>query len=863
MSFDDHKITAEVTVTDNGQGQLIAEVTALSGALNFVNAFKANETTAQFAGSKVITGRDWLDDDEFVFDLKDEEGNVIQTKVADRDNQQIVFDPISYSETGTWTYTISEQPGAADKGLTYDDSVKTITVKVSQDEETGALQAEVEGDSTFTFTNTYDAAPVTGLADFGAVKEVVSENAPFAMAAGQFEFTVTADPDNGEADPYAGSRKVNNAADGAVALFENAEYTVPGTYRYTVSESDNQIPGMSYDSAVYTLTVTVKDNQSGNLEKTVLIQKDGVDTDAIRFTNTYNPDAASAMIQVQKELSGKELADGMFRFTLNYLGMDAVNDETQPDTETADQNKDSEAGNEIAAPDAAQPSDQPAADPNMAAGTESAQPAEGNAAPEEPAENTAPEQTQEDGQPEAEPVVLNETADPAVPADQTPASEPQETVPAETPQPVPAPAKTPALTTDTAPAPEDGQPAAGETEKASPMAEENKDASEDAAESQIPEVLEQTNIGSMVLFDSIQFSKPGDYHFVIREVNDGQPGITYDQSELSVTVRVRHDQANGKLVVEAIDGAGTELQTFRNTYVPSPVTVTSTQINASKKLTGRDLKDGEFRFELIDNEGNVAATGVNDASGAVTCEPAGDALTFTKTGTYAYVLKEVRDDTIGGVTFDETTYGVLITVTDENAQLVADVQIQNDANAAVFQNIYKAASTSFTPSVIKRFEGAELKDNQFEFTLSENGSVLQKVTNKADGSVNFEALTYEEAGTYTYQIAEIQNDKTHVEYDEKVLTLTVTVTDNGNGQLEAAGSYDSEAVFTNKAIPVKPGKDDQKPTPPKGDDDKKTPIDKVKDAPTAVQTGLAASISTIMLSLAGIVLILFRKRQMD
>lgn len=862
MSFDDHKIAAEVTVTDNGQGQLIAEVTSVSGALNFVNVFKANETTVQFAGSKVLTGREWLDDDEFIFELKDEDGKVIQTKVAKRDNQQIVFDPISYSETGTWTYTISEQPGAAENGLTYDDSVKTITVKVTQNEETGALQAETEGDSAFTFTNTYDAAPVTGLADFKAAKEVVSENTPFAMAAGQFEFTVTADSNNGETDPYAGSRKVSNAADGSVSLFENAEFTVPGTYRYTVSESDNQIPGMSYDSAVYTLTVTVSDNQSGNLEKTVLIQKDGADTDAIRFTNKYNPDAASAMIQVQKELSGKELADGMFRFTLNYLGMDAVKDEVQ-DAES-DQNNSTEAGNGNTETPADTPAaSQPAADQGADSNGENAdsqtpaeQPSpkpEENEASGQPAESSAPEQNQENGQAEGEPAPMNDDGD------QTP--KPEETkAPEEVPAANPAPAGQEVKPEENQQPAAENKPAevvtANETGPADQTDDQDKDASEDAAESQIPAVLEQTNIGSMVSFDSIQFSKPGDYHFVIREVNDGQPGVTYDQSELSVTVRIRHDQANGKLIVEAIDGAGSELQTFRNTYVPNPVTVASAQIHASKKLEGRDLKDGEFRFELIDNEGNVAATGVNDANGIITFEPVGDALTFTKTGTYAYVLKEVSDENVGGVTFDETTYGVLITVTDENAQLVADVQIQNEANAAEFKNIYKAASTSFAPSVIKRFEGAELKDNQFEFTLSEDGTVLQKVSNKADGSVNFEALNFEEAGTHTYQIVEVKGSKANVEYDEKVLTLTVTVTDNGNGQLEAAGSYDSEAVFTNKAVEVRPN-------PPKGDGCKKTPIDKVKDAPTAVQTGLAAGISTIILSLTGIVLILFRRRQMD
>lgn len=106
---------------------------------------------------------------------------------------------------------------------------------VTQDDATGALSAAVEGND-FTFTNTYNAQPVSGLAELNASKNVVSENTPYNMSEGAFEFTVTPDENNPENDPYGETRTVSNAADGSVDLFAAGEFILPGTYRYTVSQ---------------------------------------------------------------------------------------------------------------------------------------------------------------------------------------------------------------------------------------------------------------------------------------------------------------------------------------------------------------------------------------------------------------------------------------------------------------------------------------------------------------------------------------------------------------------------------------------------------------------------------------------------
>lgn len=854
MQFDDHKVRVTVTVTDDAHGKLIIEKTLVENDEKFINVFTADPADAVIRGTKVLDGRDWLDDDQFIFDLKDEEGNVIQTKSASKDHTEISFDPISYSEAGTYKYTVVERAGKEGTGLSYDQTVKAVTVVVTQDDATGALSASVEGND-FTFTNTYNASPVSALANLSSVKSVVSENASYNMSAGAFEFTVTPDVSNPENDPYGETRTVSNAADGSVALFPAGEFTLPGTYRYTVSENDNRIPGMTYDGSVYTIAVTVTDNNAGNLEKSILIQKDGNDVNEIAFSNTYNPDKATALIQAKKELSGKELVNGMFSFNLRFTGMNPVEDDSAEKPE-----KPAPALPEAPTPSVSEsdpvntPADETADDSQNEGNAE-----EQTSEPEAPAadENqNAPEETTESE--EIAPLTETDENNPVdlVNVDgNTDADENGQIMLLNNEEETPAPAE------ENAPAADSNET---ETGDAPEEAKDDETESEDSSEVNIPANIQAYNEGSIVSFGNIEFSKPGDYHFVMTEENDGKPGITYDSNEYAVTVSVRHDQENGKLVVTNIEGAGTSLQTFRNSYTPAPVSVTSAEIKASKILEGRDLRDGEFAFELKDNDGNVAAAGVNDASGNIVFTPVEGVLTFTEPGVYTYVMSEVRGES-GGVTYDTRTYGVAITVTDENAQLVAAVDIQGEEGTAVFTNIYKAdRPATVTPSIIKRLNGATLKDGQFKFTISQDGKVIgEPKANDAAGNVTFDELTFDEPGTYVYQIEEVKDDAKKYIYDEKVLTLTVVVTDSNEGYLNAEASYDGDAVFTNgvKAEPApEPQPEPGHPTPtPPG----KTPIEKVKDAPTAVKTGLGISITTIFASLAGIIAILLRRRQLS
>ncbi|OLU40369.1 Spy0128 family protein [Ileibacterium valens] len=881
IHFDDHKVRVTVTVTDDTYGKLIVAQTLVENDEKFINEFTANPADALISGTKVLDGRDWLENDQFIFDLKDEAGNVIQTKTAAKDHTQISFDPISYSEAGTYKYTVVERAGQEGNGVSYDQSVKNVTVVVTQDDATGALSAAVEGND-FTFTNTYNAQPVSGLAELNASKNVVSENTPYNMSEGAFEFTVTPDENNPENDPYGETRTVSNAADGSVDLFAAGEFILPGTYRYTVSENDNRIPGMTYDGSVYTVAVTVTDNNAGNLEKSILIQKDGNDVNEIAFSNTYNPDKATALIQAKKELSGKELVNGMFSFNLSFTGMTPVEENTAdksvmpapetpespepsvngtnpadpPTDATVDGNPD-DSVNEGVTPDLPlepEAPQTPAVDENQNAvgelqGTEEAE----ETAPLTPANQIDPAQvlnaegnsdSDENGQimllnnEEETPVVSEETP---VRPEETPADNQENTLPAENNE------------TETT-----------ETDDPTQEADDANTESEDSSEVNIPASIDAVNEGSIVSFGSIEFSKPGDYHFVMKEINDGKPGITYDSNEYEVTVSVRHDQENGKLVVTNIAGAGTDLQTFKNSYTPAAVSVTSAQIKASKILEGRDLRDGEFTFELKDNDGNTAATGVNDASGNIVFTPVEGALTFTKPGTYAYVMSEVKGEA-GGVTYDSRTYGVAITVIDENAQLAATVDIEGEEGTAVFTNHYKADQpATVTPSIIKRLVGATIKDGQFKFTISQDGKVIGKPkTNDASGKVLFDELTFDKPGTYVYQIEEVKEDTKKYDYDQKVLTLTVVVTDSNEGYLNADASYDGEAVFTNTVKSTEPG---PAPTPQNPEPDHKgdkTPAEKLKDAPTAVKTGLSISLMTIVASLSGIIAILIRRRQLS
>ena len=299
------------------------------------------------------------------------------------------------------------------------------------------------------------------------------------------------------------------------------------------------------------------------------------------------------------------------------------------------------------------------------------------------------------------------------------------------------------------------------------------------------------------------------------------------------TVRVVEDTAAGTLVAKVLPAEGTPegkgAFEFTNTYGvnPTPSSVTD-QIKVNKKLEGRDLAEGEFEFQLVkiaaDGSESVAATGKNAADGTVALSP----VTYTAPGTHSYELREVAG-TAGGVTYDKTTYRVRTTVTDaKNGALAVKHELMDaEGNAAndtsvTFTNGYEAAPVTLKLGAAKVLKGAELKAGQFSFELkSRDGKVMSTAKNAADGSVTFDALTFKQAGTYTFTVSEVDDGQVHVTYDKAVHKIVVTVSDEAadgtrTGYLSAKVSYEGDAnlppVFTN-SYAEEPGTPENPGTP--------------------------------------------------
>ena len=293
------------------------------------------------------------------------------------------------------------------------------------------------------------------------------------------------------------------------------------------------------------------------------------------------------------------------------------------------------------------------------------------------------------------------------------------------------------------------------------------------------------------------------------------------------TVKVVEDTNAGTLVAEVLPAEGTPegkgAFEFTNTYgvTPTPSSVTD-QIKVNKKLKGRDLAEGEFEFQLVE----IAA------DGTVALSP----VTYTAPGMHSYELREVAG-TAGGVTYDRATYRVRTTVTDAgNGKLTVRHELADaegnptGGDSVTFTNGYEAAPVTLKLGAAKVLKGAELKAGQFSFELkSLDGKVMSTAKNAADGSVTFDALTFKQAGTYTFTVSEVDDGQAHVTYDKAVHKIVVTVGDEAadgtkTGYLSAKVSYEGDAnvppVFTNSYAenPGTPGTPENPGTPGGGSD---------------------------------------------
>lgn len=880
-----------VAVTDDGEGHLVATSSTENGT--FVNKYETSLNYTAAGGltlTKTLNGCDMTQGQFQIQVVPHDEasaavlGLLMNGKVFDmpaaKDGKAAsvpVCSDVEFTQLDagkTFTYTVSEL-GDAGNGYTFDKAVRTVTISVSDDPATATLTATTTvsggpdaatytyktGDSPaadaakVSFTNSYSAS---GSVDVNATKTLSGR----ALVEGEFAFGVRYA--NGEA---AGSDVLTatNAADGTVAfgtlsfdtamlneLFAKgsatkmpsdegvATWTIPCVaYEKTDGLSSR---GITATTQSIPFTINAVDAGSGALAVTI-----GAGDKGLAFENTYGTGDASVSVTGVKHLS---YADGLtpgniagkFTFTIK------ANEEGAPmpervTTTNADNgsidfgeivftldalNKALGTTQQGAALDTGVASIQsaaPAANDVVAAGTtvgvevagDSATPAQA-ATGNDLAGNAADGAVNADGSGQGAVPVSDDAVGLAAAGGAEPAA------------------------VDTASGTSDAVPSGNASDQpTAPVASDNAvvaaNAATDNAAASVQGVAPAAQIATV---------RSHVFTYTITETGSA-PGVTNDTSVKTVSFKVT-DNGKGELTVERVGDETKPMFEFTNAYSVTPVDSSVTgQIPVSKSLVGRELVEGEFLFELVEN-GQVVARGANDAAGNV----AMSAVRYTTAGEHDYVLREVGAGTThNGVTFDGKSVAIHTRVVDngEGSLVVKHALATDDANAA-FVNTYAHGTTSVVLGATKVLSGKALADGQFTFALAAEDGTVYQAKNDAAGSVAFPALTFAEPGTYVYTISEVNDKQANVTYDTATYNVVVNVVDDGQGNLVATVAYDDGAAPTFKNSYTEPPA--PTPTPGGGSTTPKNPVAKLFSK-TADDAGLMLGAAAVAAGLALVV----------
>lgn len=818
VAYDAKKVKVHVKVEqnqgDNNKTKVTVTYDGAATAPTFNNTYDAKGSVILTA-TKTIKVADGFDhttkpaDGEFTFDLKDAAGNVLDTAKNDANGKvsftrEFQLSDLDGAASKDFTYTIVEQPGA-EPGMVYDSHPLTYTVTVT-DGGNGALNAKAivtSASGSDTFTNTYQPA-ATGLA-LGAQKSYVKkdDNTPIVPKDGEFTFDVY--EGKMTAEQLAGAKPVRtatNGADGSVN-FDAFSYAKPGTYEYTIVERKGDLAYVTYDDAVHHAVVTVVDN-AGTLQASVAY--DGADATKPTFTNTYKAKATnSGAIALTKSV---DVHDGSYQLKAGDFAFELVgSDGTVLQTQKNDA-KGKVYFNELTFDHAG----------TFPFTVREVQPTDG--APGVPGVTYT-------GKTYTLTYVVKDNNDGKLVVESSTVKPSEGTENGVTPNTMtfansyqPGRASYQISGTKVL---ENADPATTRT----PADGEFTFALIDVATGQ--EIDRTTNVGKAFTFKAISYTATGSHAYQVKEVAGQDGTITYSDAVLDVTVNVT-DDGSGQLTATANKTAAD--LTFTNTYTPTATTAT---ITGTKALTGRDLAEGEFFFDLKDADGNVVQTVQNGADGTFGFAP----LQLDKVGTYVYTVSERAGATANGVTYDTTVFTATVTVTENAETRALEAQVAYSkggkaADAVAFSNSYAPAATEVKLGASKVLSGEDLKEGQFSFQLKDaDGKVLQTAKNAADGTVGFEAISYDKPGTYAYSISEVDDGQKNVTYDAAEHRVTVTVTDDGAGHLVATVTYDGAVapVFKNTYTPPT-----TPPTEPPTNPPSKSPVPK-EEKPGLPYTG--------------------------
>lgn len=818
VAYDAKEVKVHVKVEqnqdDNNKTKVTVTYDGTATAPTFNNTYTA-KGSVELTATKTIKVADGFDhttkpaDGEFTFDLKDAAGNVIATAKNDANGKvcftrEFQLSDLDGAASKDFTYTIVEQPGA-EPGMVYDNHALTYTVTVT-DGGNGALNAKAivtSASGSDTFTNTYQPA-ATGLA-LGAQKSYVKkdDNTPIVPKDGEFTFDVY--EGKMTAEQLAGAKPVRtatNGADGSVN-FDAFSYAKPGTYEYTIVERKGDLAYVTYDDAVHHAVVTVVDN-AGTLQASVAY--DGADATKPTFTNTYKAKATnSGAIALTKSV---DVHDGSYQLKAGDFAFELVgSDGTVLQTQKNDA-KGKVYFNELTFDHAG----------TFPFTVREVQPTDG--APGVPGVTYT-------GKTYTLTYVVKDNNDGKLVVESSTVKPSEGTENGVTPNTMTfansyQPGQTSYQISGTKVL-ENADPATTRT----PADGEFTFALIDVATGQ--EIDRTTNVGKAFTFKAISYTATGSHAYQVKEVAGQDGTITYSDAVLDVTVNVT-DDGSGQLTATANKTAAD--LTFTNTYTPTATTAT---ITGTKALTGRDLAEGEFFFDLKDADGNVVQTVQNGADGTFGFAP----LQLDKVGTYVYTVSERAGATANGVTYDTTVFTATVTVTENAETHALEAQVAYSkggkaADAVAFSNSYAPAATEVKLGASKVLSGEDLKGGQFSFQLKDaDGKVLQTAKNAADGTVGFEAISYDKPGTYAYSISEVDDGQKNVTYDAAEHRVTVTVTDDGAGHLVATVTYDGAVapVFKNTYTPPT-----TPPTEPPTNPPSKSPVSK-EEKPGLPYTG--------------------------
>ena len=721
------------------------------------------DTKASFGLTKVLEGRDWTDADEFKFELAATSENdapmpalttaIVHKADLDKGKAAIDFGEITYNKPGEYTYEVREVKGDAG-GITYSKNVATFKVTVTVNAK-GELKADVEKTSGETeFKNTYSVKPVED--QITATKVLTGRD----LKEGEFSFELV------EGNKVVA--KGTNAADGTIAM-DKITYDKPGTHTYTLREKLPNEAGLSngitYDKTNYTIKTSVIDNGDGTLKVTHTLE--GPET--ARFENKYNtaPNKSSVTDQITatKTLTGRDLKEGEFSFELVE-------------------------GNDV-----------------VARGTNAA---DGKITMDKITYTAAGEHTymlRETKVGTTENGITYSTAEYTIVTTVKDNNDGTLSVEHKLQNAKKATFENAYTVTPKSFSVTD-QIAATKVLTGRDLKE--GEFSFELVEGNDVVATGKNDARGKIKMSSIEYTAAGKHTYTLHEVpGDANNGITYDGKTYTIETTIT-DKGDGTLEAKHVLKGDDEAK-FNNSYKPNPDEFSVTdQITVTKSLTGRDLKEGEFSFELVEGEGKdakVVATGKNAADGKITM----GAVKYDKPGKHTYTLREVNGGTTSkGVTYSDAKFTIVTTITDNGDGTLSAQHVLKNAEAAIFKNTYNVTplETELDFGLSKAIDGRDWTDgDEFSFTITapEGAPLPDPATvtvSKEDAkggiaAIKFGKIHYDAAGTYKYEIRENAGSTVGMTYDAHVATAEVTVTEDSDGTLTANVTKKESGRFTN------------------------------------------------------------------